>query len=190
MTVHKLGFPDIILPGDVRNDIYVTLESGVFEKGVKRSERNVEVAIEVIDGESKSIPVRDCCVECSDSLLFLSFLVVHSMNMLAYMCTQCIYVLHTCVHSIYMCCIHVYTVYICAAYMCTQYIYVLHTCVHSVYIYVLAYMCSQCIYELAYMCTRCIYASMHVYVYTCMSYIHIYVVCIYACMYIYICLCI
>ena len=56
-VVHKLGFPDVILPGDVRNDIYVTLEGGSFEKGTKRSERNVEVAIEVIDGAKQVIPV-------------------------------------------------------------------------------------------------------------------------------------
>lgn len=43
--------------GDVRNDIYVTLEHGQFEKGSKRAERNVEVAIEVIDGNGKTIPV-------------------------------------------------------------------------------------------------------------------------------------
>ena len=43
--------------GDVRNDIYVTLEHGQFEKGSKRAERNVEVSIEVIDGNGKTIPV-------------------------------------------------------------------------------------------------------------------------------------
>ncbi len=59
-VVHKLGFPDVILPGDVRNDIYVTLEGGSFEKGTKRSERNVEVAVEVIDGAKQVIPVSGC----------------------------------------------------------------------------------------------------------------------------------
>ena len=44
--------------GDVRNDIYITLETGQFEKGHKRAERNVEVAIEVVDGAGKTIPVR------------------------------------------------------------------------------------------------------------------------------------
>ena len=43
--------------GDVRNDIYVTLEHGQFEKGSKRAERNVEVAIEVIDKSGKTLPV-------------------------------------------------------------------------------------------------------------------------------------
>ena len=43
--------------GDVRNDIYVTLEFGQFEKGNKRAERNVEVSINVMDGDGKVIPV-------------------------------------------------------------------------------------------------------------------------------------
>ncbi len=45
------------LLGDVRNDIYVTVESGQFEKGSKRAERNVEVAVCVIDGQGDPIPV-------------------------------------------------------------------------------------------------------------------------------------
>ena len=47
--------------GDVRNDIYITVESGVFEKGNKRSERNVEVAIDVFDGSKNAIPVSPAC---------------------------------------------------------------------------------------------------------------------------------
>lgn len=42
----------------MRNDIYITVEQGVFEKGTKRSERNVEVAIEVFDGHRNVIEVR------------------------------------------------------------------------------------------------------------------------------------
>ena len=75
--MHKLGFPDVILPGkphplheevgllgnmsrpagDARNDIYVTLEGGSFSKGSKTAERNVEVAINVVDSAGKVIPV-------------------------------------------------------------------------------------------------------------------------------------
>jgi hypothetical protein len=55
-TAHKLGFPDVILPGDARNDIYVTLESGSFSKGTKTAERNVEVAINVVDRSGTVIP--------------------------------------------------------------------------------------------------------------------------------------
>ena len=86
-VVHKLGFPDIILPGmtthpciatptciatpppgDVRNDIYITLECGQFEKGHKRAERNVEVSIEVVDGGGRTIPVSGVEVKPSSCL--------------------------------------------------------------------------------------------------------------------------
>ena len=45
------------LPGDTRNDIYVTLEHGQFEKGSKRAERNVEVSVEAVDNQGNIIPV-------------------------------------------------------------------------------------------------------------------------------------
>ncbi|XP_074141531.1 dedicator of cytokinesis protein 5 isoform X1 [Sminthopsis crassicaudata] len=45
----KMGFPEIILPGDVRNDIYVTLIHGEFDKGKKKTPKNVEVTFSVYD---------------------------------------------------------------------------------------------------------------------------------------------
>ena len=47
----------MVAAGDARNDIYVTLESGSFDKGTKRAERNVEVAINVVDNTGHVIPV-------------------------------------------------------------------------------------------------------------------------------------
>ncbi|GAA6088698.1 dedicator of cytokinesis protein 3-like [Tachysurus ichikawai] len=54
----KLGFPDIILPGDSRNDIYLTLERGDFERGGKSVQKNIEVTVYVLyaDGET----LKDC----------------------------------------------------------------------------------------------------------------------------------
>ncbi|XP_041446710.1 dedicator of cytokinesis protein 3 isoform X1 [Xenopus laevis] len=54
----KLGFPDVILPGDIRNDLYVTLERGDFERGGKSVQKNIEVTMHVLyaDGEN----LRDC----------------------------------------------------------------------------------------------------------------------------------
>ncbi|KJE88818.1 hypothetical protein CAOG_00399 [Capsaspora owczarzaki ATCC 30864] len=47
----KLGFPDVIYPGDLRNDLYVTLVHGDFQQGRKSAPKNVEVAISVhLDG--------------------------------------------------------------------------------------------------------------------------------------------
>ncbi|XP_020495200.1 dedicator of cytokinesis protein 4b isoform X1 [Labrus bergylta] len=45
----KLGFSDIIMPGEMRNDLYVTLEKGEFEKGGKSVARNVEITVYVLD---------------------------------------------------------------------------------------------------------------------------------------------
>uniref|UniRef100_A0A674EHN6 Dedicator of cytokinesis protein 4 n=1 Tax=Salmo trutta TaxID=8032 RepID=A0A674EHN6_SALTR len=41
----KLGFSDIIMPGEMRNDLYMTLEKGEFEKGGKSVARNVEIMV-------------------------------------------------------------------------------------------------------------------------------------------------
>ncbi|KAJ7403376.1 hypothetical protein BTVI_77545 [Pitangus sulphuratus] len=48
-VARKMGFPEIVLPGDVRNDIYVTLIQGEFDKGKKKTPKNVEVTMSVHD---------------------------------------------------------------------------------------------------------------------------------------------
>uniref|UniRef100_A0A667Y517 Dedicator of cytokinesis 4b n=1 Tax=Myripristis murdjan TaxID=586833 RepID=A0A667Y517_9TELE len=45
----KLGFSDVIMPGEMRNDLYITLEKGEFEKGGKSVARNVEITVYVLD---------------------------------------------------------------------------------------------------------------------------------------------
>uniref|UniRef100_A0A8C9XLC6 Dedicator of cytokinesis 3 n=1 Tax=Sander lucioperca TaxID=283035 RepID=A0A8C9XLC6_SANLU len=54
----KLGFPDVIMPGDIRNDLYLTLERGDFERGGKSVQKNIEVTVYVLyaDGEI----LKDC----------------------------------------------------------------------------------------------------------------------------------
>ncbi|KAI7791389.1 putative dedicator of cytokinesis protein 3, partial [Triplophysa rosa] len=49
----KLGFPDVIMPVDVRNDLYLILERGDFERGGKSVQKNIEVTMYVLyaDGE-------------------------------------------------------------------------------------------------------------------------------------------
>lgn len=46
---HKLGFPEIIRPYDVRHDVYLTLCNGLFNKGTKRADKNVQVDVEVLN---------------------------------------------------------------------------------------------------------------------------------------------
>uniref|UniRef100_A0A8C6PYL8 Dedicator of cytokinesis 1 n=1 Tax=Nothobranchius furzeri TaxID=105023 RepID=A0A8C6PYL8_NOTFU len=54
-VARKMGFPEIIMPGDVRNDIYVTLVQGDFDKGSKTTPKNVEVTMSVYDEEGKKL---------------------------------------------------------------------------------------------------------------------------------------
>ncbi|XP_042193007.1 dedicator of cytokinesis protein 1 isoform X3 [Callorhinchus milii] len=54
-VARKMGFPEIIMPGDVRNDIYVTLVQGDFDKGNKTTSKNVEVTMTVYDEEGKRL---------------------------------------------------------------------------------------------------------------------------------------
>uniref|UniRef100_A0A8V0XSG1 C2 DOCK-type domain-containing protein n=1 Tax=Gallus gallus TaxID=9031 RepID=A0A8V0XSG1_CHICK len=49
VVARKLGFPEVIMPGDVRNDIYLTLVQGEFDKGNKKTQKNVEVTVCVCD---------------------------------------------------------------------------------------------------------------------------------------------
>ncbi|XP_011063239.1 PREDICTED: dedicator of cytokinesis protein 1 isoform X2 [Acromyrmex echinatior] len=52
----KMGFPEVILPGDVRNDLYLTLISGEFSKGSKSTDKNVEVTVKVCNEYGIAIP--------------------------------------------------------------------------------------------------------------------------------------
>lgn len=52
----KLGFPEIILPGDVRHDLYLTVSSGEFSRGSKSADKNVEVTVRVCNEKGKPIP--------------------------------------------------------------------------------------------------------------------------------------
>ncbi|XP_072353782.1 dedicator of cytokinesis protein 2-like [Scyliorhinus torazame] len=56
VVARKMGFPEIIMPGDVRNDIYVTLVQGEFDKQNKTTQKNVEVLMCVCDERGDVIP--------------------------------------------------------------------------------------------------------------------------------------
>ncbi|KAJ8246906.1 hypothetical protein GJAV_G00256660 [Gymnothorax javanicus] len=60
VVARKLGFPEIIMPGDVRNDIYLTLVAGDFDKYNKTTQKNVEVIMWVCDEEGKVVPNSIC----------------------------------------------------------------------------------------------------------------------------------
>ncbi|XP_042238025.1 dedicator of cytokinesis protein 1-like isoform X2 [Homarus americanus] len=52
----RLGLSDVIMPGDVRNDLYVTLLSGEFSRGAKTCDRNVEVTVRICNERGEVIP--------------------------------------------------------------------------------------------------------------------------------------
>lgn len=52
----KMGFPEVILPGDVRNDLYLTLVQAEFSKGAKKADRNIEVTVKVCNEKGAIIP--------------------------------------------------------------------------------------------------------------------------------------
>ncbi|XP_056384853.1 dedicator of cytokinesis protein 1 [Hyla sarda] len=54
-VARKMGFPEIIMPGDVRNDIYVTLFQGDYDRGNKTTAKNVEVTMSVFDEDGKRL---------------------------------------------------------------------------------------------------------------------------------------
>ncbi|XP_041426843.1 dedicator of cytokinesis protein 1 isoform X2 [Xenopus laevis] len=54
-VARKMGFPEIIMPGDIRNDIYVTLIQGDFDRGNKTAQKNVEVSLSVFDEDGKRL---------------------------------------------------------------------------------------------------------------------------------------
>ena len=45
----KIGFPELILPNDVRNDLYVNVYSAELSRLSKTADRNVEVVVEAVD---------------------------------------------------------------------------------------------------------------------------------------------
>ncbi|KAG7160013.1 Dedicator of cytokinesis protein 2-like [Homarus americanus] len=53
----RLGLSDVIMPGDVRNDLYVTLLSGEFSRGAKTCDRNVEVTVRICNERGEVIPI-------------------------------------------------------------------------------------------------------------------------------------
>lgn len=52
----KQGFPEVIMPGDVRNDMFISIVSGKFDKGDKKANKNVEVTMRVCDENGKVLP--------------------------------------------------------------------------------------------------------------------------------------
>ncbi|EEC15424.1 dedicator of cytokinesis protein, putative, partial [Ixodes scapularis] len=53
IITRKRGFPDVIMPGDVRNDLYLTLDRGEFEKGGKSTGKNIEATVLLVAADGQ-----------------------------------------------------------------------------------------------------------------------------------------
>ena len=47
----------VVVLDDVRHDVYLTVMNGVFNKGTKRADKNVEISMEVINEKEQVIEV-------------------------------------------------------------------------------------------------------------------------------------
>ncbi len=74
------SYPCIHAPtDDVRHDVYLTMVSGVFNKGTKRADKNVEINVEILDDRDIVIPVcAVCCVLCASWVVPVCMLIVHA----------------------------------------------------------------------------------------------------------------
>ena len=69
-----------LLSGDVRNDIYVTLVQGEFDKGSKTTPKNVEVTMSVYDEDGKKLEVAGLCSLSLSILLNVIYIAVTLMR--------------------------------------------------------------------------------------------------------------
>lgn len=58
LSLDIVNIQHLLIAGEVRNDIYVTLERGEFEKGGKSVARNVEVTVYLLGGDGQVLKVR------------------------------------------------------------------------------------------------------------------------------------
>ncbi|CAG5118886.1 unnamed protein product, partial [Candidula unifasciata] len=71
VLTQRIGFSDFINPGEIRNDLYLTLHGAEFEKGTKRAPKNVEVHLAVYNDKYELI--KDCVLAANGENLKSSF---------------------------------------------------------------------------------------------------------------------
>lgn len=55
-------FEHLMCAGEVRNDVYLELREGDFDRDGKKAQKNVEVKVTVLDKEGRHIPVRQASI--------------------------------------------------------------------------------------------------------------------------------
>ncbi|XP_059179495.1 dedicator of cytokinesis protein 3-like [Physella acuta] len=79
VLTQRMGFPEIINPGELRNDLYLTLSGAEFDRGSKTASKNIEARITVYNQNYEII--KGCILsangdQMSDS--FFSYVLYHS----------------------------------------------------------------------------------------------------------------
>ncbi|KAG1701194.1 Dedicator of cytokinesis protein 3 [Nymphon striatum] len=75
----KRWFSDVIMPGDVRNDLYLSMEMAEFEKGGKNVGKNVEATVVVVDQDGEIL--QKCVIVGSGQdpvIKYNSFILYHN----------------------------------------------------------------------------------------------------------------
>lgn len=70
--VRKMGFPEVILPGDVRNDLYLMLVNGEFSRGSMSSDKNIQVTVTACNEKGVKLVVS------SNYSCFIILIIEHS----------------------------------------------------------------------------------------------------------------
>ncbi|XP_076363419.1 dedicator of cytokinesis protein 3-like isoform X2 [Tachypleus tridentatus] len=60
IITYKRGFSDVIMPGDVRNDIYLKLEKAEFERGGKSTGKNIEATVVLVGADGQFLEKSIC----------------------------------------------------------------------------------------------------------------------------------
>ncbi|CAL1526646.1 unnamed protein product [Lymnaea stagnalis] len=79
VLTQRMGFPEFITPGEMRNDLYLTLVGAEFDRGSKTASKNVEVRITVFNQNYETI--EDCILPANGiqmSSVFYSYVLYHS----------------------------------------------------------------------------------------------------------------
>lgn len=76
----KIGFPDVIMPGDVRNDLFITLERGEFERGGKNTAKNILVTVLVLNNAGNILAECLCGASEMDCQSIYKSLIIYHQN--------------------------------------------------------------------------------------------------------------
>lgn len=78
-TTRKIGFPDVVLPGDFRNDLFLNLDRGEFERGGKSTGKNIEVSVLVCDSAGNILNgVLSGGAGIENSVFYRSMIIYHN----------------------------------------------------------------------------------------------------------------